>query len=85
MDAVEAVLQCIFSTACFRQGILFSLSRKHVADIAGFFIFGLKIYRAFSVSYRAWSWSGNGLAGREPALDISFIDEVAIDSCLLKP
>lgn len=41
MDAVEAVLQCIFSTACFRQGILFSLSRKHVADIAGFFIFGL--------------------------------------------
>lgn len=50
MDAVEAVLQCIFSTACFRQGILFSLSRKHVADIAGFFFFLVCKYIELSVS-----------------------------------
>lgn len=42
-------------------------------------------HRQFLSFWFVNSWSGNGLAGREPALDISFIDEVAIDSCLLKP
>lgn len=64
---------CIFSTACFLPLSFTEECSRHRMFLSLWFV------------YWAWSWSGDGLAGRGLALDISFIDEVAIDSCLLKP